>query len=147
MVTIVGNYLTRDKTQYYGPHMEHSSPVDKYSYLGMSVTGGRYYGNHMSYAAGAPRANDQGQVVIFSKAQSQSEMAVDQIIDGEQFASNFGYEMVTADINGDGLHDLIVAAPFYSSRREGEDFGPIFFSIFRKIQRITQTIRRTFVIF
>lgn len=28
------NYLRRDKTQYHGPHLEHTSPVDKYSYLG-----------------------------------------------------------------------------------------------------------------
>ena len=28
------NFLNRDKTQYYGPHTENDSPVDKYSYLG-----------------------------------------------------------------------------------------------------------------
>lgn len=81
----------------------------------MAVTGGRYFGNHMSYAAGAPRSLGHGQVVIFSKGipATTNPMAVTMVIDGEQFASNFGYELTTADINGDGLPDLIVAAPFY----------------------------------
>lgn len=29
------DYLKRDKMHYYGPHTELTSPVDKYSYLGM----------------------------------------------------------------------------------------------------------------
>lgn len=90
----------------------------------MAVTGGRYYGNYMSYAAGAPRSNDTGQVVIFSKSHSAANnidviMSVSQIINGEQFASSFGYEIVTADINGDNADDLLVAAPFYFSKSDG----------------------------
>lgn len=72
--------------------------------LGMAVTGGKYLGSMMSYAAGAPRSNGTGQVVIFSKDKNakQSILSVNRIIDGEQFASNFGYEVTTADLNGDG---------------------------------------------
>ncbi|XP_031627907.1 integrin alpha-PS1 isoform X2 [Contarinia nasturtii] len=119
-----GDYLKRDKNHYYGPHLEHTSPVDKYSYLGMAVTGGQYYGDYTSYAAGAPRSNDNGQVVIFSKSYPMSNninviMNVSQIFDGEQFGSSFGYELITADINGDQLDDLIVAAPFYFGKIEG----------------------------
>lgn len=121
-VTMIGgDYLKRDKFTYSGPHYENTSPVDKYSYLGMAVTGGRYFGSHMSYAAGAPRSLGHGQVVIFSKGipANTNPIPVTTIIDGEQFASSFGYELATADVNGDFLPDLIVAAPFYFSRHEG----------------------------
>lgn len=47
-----GEYLSRDKTTYYGPHTDNVSPVDKYSYLGMAVTGGRYFGPNISYVGG-----------------------------------------------------------------------------------------------
>lgn len=121
VTSIGGEYLKRDKTRYYGPHDDATSPVNKYSYMGMGVTGGRYFGNNMSYAAGAPRANGHGQVVIHSKTFStdSNQLSVTQIIDGEQFASGFGYEIITADINGDYLPDLIVAAPFYFTKNEG----------------------------
>ncbi|XP_037937468.1 integrin alpha-PS1 isoform X2 [Teleopsis dalmanni] len=115
---IGGEYLERDKNMYYGDHSDNSSPVDKYSYLGMAVTGGRYFGERMSYAAGAPRSNGHGQVVIFNKA-STSPIPVKMIIEGEQFGSSFGYELATADVNGDHKPDLIVAAPFYFSKTEG----------------------------
>lgn len=115
---IGGEYLERDKNMYYSDHSDASSPVDKYSYLGMAVTGGRYFGERMSYAAGAPRSNGHGQVVIFDKANT-SPIPVRMIIDGEQFASSFGYELTTADINGDQKPDLIVAAPVYFSKTEG----------------------------
>lgn len=87
----------------------------------MSVTGGRFFSDKMSYAAGAPRSNDHGQVVIFSKGQTaaMNPMSATMIIEGEQFGSSFGYELISADINGDGFTDLIVAAPFYFTRHEG----------------------------
>ncbi|KAH8396013.1 hypothetical protein KR222_001885, partial [Zaprionus bogoriensis] len=115
---IGGEYLERDKNMYYSDHSDANSPVDKYSYLGMAVTGGRYFGERMSYAAGAPRSNGHGQVVIFDKATT-SPIPVRKIIDGEQFASSFGYELTTADINGDQKPDLIVAAPNYFAKADG----------------------------
>lgn len=35
VISVGGEYLKRDKIHYYGPHLEQTSPVDKYSYLGM----------------------------------------------------------------------------------------------------------------
>ena len=118
VIAIGGDYLTRDKTQYFSEHQE-KSPVDKYSYLGMSVTAGKYFNDSMYYAAGAPRSNDNGQVVIFNKLRNTVPINTVYILDGEQFASNFGYELTTADINGDGLDDLLVSAPFYYGKSEG----------------------------
>ncbi|XP_039296864.1 integrin alpha-PS1 isoform X2 [Nilaparvata lugens] len=114
------NYLDRDKTFYMGPVTEPLAPVDKYSYLGMSVTAANFFGSNMSYAAGAPRANGTGKVVLFSIAKRMhSTMNVNLVIDGEQFASSFGYEIATADVNGDLLPDLLVGAPFYFDRDVG----------------------------
>ncbi|XP_017052130.2 LOW QUALITY PROTEIN: integrin alpha-PS1 [Drosophila ficusphila] len=112
-----GEYLQRDKTTYYSDHSDSSSPVDKYSYLGMSVTGGRFFGQ-MSYAAGAPRSKGHGQVVIFDKS-NDNPIPVHSILDGEQFGSSFGYELATVDVNGDHRPDLIVAAPLYFNKSEG----------------------------
>lgn len=54
------------------------------------------------YAAGAPRANGTGQVILFTKFKpSVTLMDVKIVISGEQFASSFGYELATADLNGD----------------------------------------------
>lgn len=119
VTSFIADFLARDKTKYFGDPS--NSPVSKYSYLGMAVTGGRYFSSNMSYASGAPRSLDHGQVVIFSKQDRPGNvsMKVSLILDGEQFSSSFGYELTTADVNGDHLPDLIVAAPFYFTRSEG----------------------------
>lgn len=71
----------------------------------------------MSYAAGAPRSKDHGQVYIFTKGETITSNAINQsiVLDGELIASGFGYELATADVNGDDLPDLLVGAPFYFS--------------------------------
>ncbi|XP_018008806.1 integrin alpha-PS1 [Hyalella azteca] len=111
------NFLLRDKTQYFGPVTENDSPVDKYSYLGYSVTTGYFFGDYVSYVGGAPRSNGTGQVVFFSRAKiGESLLVVDLVLDGEMFASSFGFEVLGLDINRDGFDDLLVSAPFYYTK-------------------------------
>ncbi|XP_026762048.2 integrin alpha-PS1 isoform X2 [Galleria mellonella] len=118
--------LERDNTVYLAPVEDGQSPVEKYSYLGMSVIGAKFFDAKSSYAAGAPRSHGTGQVVFFSKREIQNWtltnvnfLGLKHIIDGEQFGSSFGYEVSAADVNGDGLPDLLVGAPFYFSRDTG----------------------------
>lgn len=74
-----------------------------FHFLGMSTTADYFFGKpNMAYAAGAPRANGTGQVVLFTKLRpSVNLMDARLVISGEQFASSFGYELATADLNGD----------------------------------------------
>ncbi len=67
----------------------------------MSLAAGYFNGNNsLVYAAGAPRANETGQVVLFRKKGWRLEDFL--IIPGEQIASNFGYQIIGADVNSDG---------------------------------------------
>lgn len=125
VMNISSNFLTRDKTYYYSPHKEPGaskkelSPVDKYSYLGMSVGAGKFFNNKVMYVAGAPRSNGTGQVVFFSKTKGETQMEEELTLSGEQFASSYGYELTTANVDGDSYTDLIVGAPFYFTRDKG----------------------------
>lgn len=61
-ISIADDFLFRDKTHYYVPVKGGEAPVDKYSYLGMSITTGNFLptsrscGNELTFASGAPRA-------------------------------------------------------------------------------------------
>lgn len=69
----------------------------------MSVAGGRFFElDDIFYAAGAPRAKLHGAVYMFHRTPKVELMAVYMIIEGEQFGSSFGYELLVADINKDG---------------------------------------------
>lgn len=117
-VNNLGEGIRDDKTWYLGPLDE--SPVDKYSYLGMAVTSGKFFGEHKSFVAGAPRSNGTGQVVFFRKEQRGiTVLSVELIYSGRQFASSFGYSVTALDINHDGYDDLVVGAPFYFTDYEG----------------------------
>jgi integrin alpha 7 len=131
--SVAGNYLNRDKKIYYTPHEGNNPGIDKYSYLGMAVTAAKFLSkDEYAFVAGAPRSENHGQVIIFEK-RSQP-MSIYKKLDGEQFASGFGYELATADVNGDDLPDLLVSAPFYFSKQEGGAVY-VFMNDDRKINR------------
>ena len=74
------------------------------------MTSGRFFGEKMSYVGGAPRSNGNGQVIFHNKAKPSSVFNIELVLDGEQFASSFGYSLASMDTNGDGKVDLIVGA-------------------------------------
>lgn len=87
----------------------------------MSVTGAKFFGEYMAYAAGAPRANEHGQVILFHKGIPPKNNPLTHImtLEGEQIGSSFGYELISADINGDQLPDLIIGSPFFFDKDNG----------------------------
>lgn len=92
------------------PHSEDDS------YLGYSLALGRFSGQ----AASAPATDVDIAIAIPHGAQlSGKVMIVDKEmrsmrnITGEQLGAYFGYSLATADVNGDGLDDLIIGAPLY----------------------------------
>ncbi|XP_044758500.1 integrin alpha-PS1 isoform X1 [Coccinella septempunctata] len=110
---INGDYVRRDKTLYQGP-LENSNITEKYSYLGMSSDGGRFFKkNKITLVSGAPRSHTIGEVIFFDQVAHEPIMDVRLSIMGEQFASSFGYEILAMDIDQDGYDDLLVSAPFY----------------------------------
>lgn len=73
------------------------------------MTAGYFLGDKTTvYVAGAPRNKETGEVILFTKPQHLSQPSQEGrllkerlIISGEQIASNFGYEVIGADVNGD----------------------------------------------
>ena len=85
-----------------GPVIEGKSPVDKYSYLGMSVTSGDFFGDDkIIIATGAPRSNGTGEVIFYSKDSGRIEFDIRGRLQGEQIGSSFGYSMASFDCDGD----------------------------------------------
>lgn len=94
---------------------EHKVNIYRYlHFAGMSVTAGYFIGDNITvFVAGAPRGNETGQVVLFvkqiSKRIADTNWKEYLIINGEQIASNFGYQVATADVNGDKYVSKIIS--------------------------------------
>lgn len=95
-----------------------AAPVKLNSYLGMSVTTGKFIGSEMIYVAGAPRSNTTGEVHLFETKRPDVLFPIKKL-QGEKIASSFGYQVCKADLNNDQRDDLIVGAPFYFGKKKG----------------------------
>lgn len=81
---------------------------DKFTYIGYSIARGNFNYGKEALAVSAPRRDYFGEVRIYG------EHLLVKKLSGEQLGAYFGYSLAAADVNGDGLQDLIVTAPFHS---------------------------------
>ncbi|XP_063843702.1 integrin alpha-PS3-like isoform X1 [Scylla paramamosain] len=85
--------------------------------FGYAVTSGRFLSERqILYAGGAPRgAESYGKVLVFDFSRfDNNDLKVMMEMKGEQLGEYFGSALTAADINGDGLSDLVVGSPMYS---------------------------------
>ena len=71
-------------------------------------------------ASGAPREGFLGAVRIFTlidTGNSKSVKALSFVIRGTSYGSYFGYSIAACDVNNDASNDLIIGAPFYSTKQ------------------------------
>ena len=73
------------------------------SFTGYSGAAGHFYSDkEVSYVAGAPRSQGTGQVILFFREKvGKPSMDFNLILNGEMFASSFGFEVLAMDINKD----------------------------------------------
>ncbi|XP_041946476.1 integrin alpha-5-like [Alosa sapidissima] len=97
------------------------------SYLGYSVAVGEFSGDDTEdFVTGVPKGVMlYGLVSLLNGTNLQSMLN----FTGEQMGSYFGYAVATADINNDGLVDLLVGAPLFMFHRPGghlEEVGRVY---------------------
>lgn len=98
-------YVDDDNTVLYG------------SYLGYSVSAGHFlYPSTMEIVGGAPQHGQTGKVYIFTVEGNTLKILNE--TSGSQLGSYYGASVCAVDLNADGLSDLLVGAPMFSTLRE-----------------------------
>uniref|UniRef100_A0A8C4S7I4 Integrin subunit alpha 4 n=1 Tax=Erpetoichthys calabaricus TaxID=27687 RepID=A0A8C4S7I4_ERPCA len=88
------------------------------SYLGYSVSAGHFLSpTSTEVVGGAPQYGQTGKVYIFGVSAS-SQLRIITQLNGKLLGSYYGASLCAADLNSDGLTDLLVGAPMFSTVRE-----------------------------
>ncbi|XP_068247152.1 integrin alpha-PS3-like isoform X2 [Palaemon carinicauda] len=98
--------------------------TDRSSRNGYSTTSGKFFNkDQLLFASGAPGGSSMhGEVFIYEF--SGSNLVKRDSKNGDQLGENFGASLVSADVNGDGLSDLVVGSPTFSEDNK-PDIGRI----------------------
>ncbi|XP_046886496.1 integrin alpha-4 [Hypomesus transpacificus] len=87
------------------------------SYLGYSVSAGHFLSaDSIEVVGGAPQYSQTGMVYIFGMQSVALQIIAE--VTGSQRGSYFGASVCAVDLNSDGMSDLLVGAPMFSSVRE-----------------------------
>ncbi|XP_049829405.1 integrin alpha-PS5-like isoform X1 [Schistocerca gregaria] len=89
-----------------------------FPYIGYSVSSGKFFDcPELLFVSSAPRSYLKGAVIIFKSFSSSQQQIID-TLRGETVTEYFGASITVCDVNGDGLDELIVGAPFFSVNKD-----------------------------
>ncbi|KAJ8349588.1 hypothetical protein SKAU_G00247180 [Synaphobranchus kaupii] len=98
-------------------YVDDSSTVVYGSYLGYSVSAGHFsHPESTEVVGGAPQHGQTGKAYIFQVHSNVLKIIFE--AKGHKLGSYFGAAVCAVDLNSDGLSDLLVGAPMYSTVRE-----------------------------
>lgn len=91
------------------------------SYMGYSMTFGKFYSSVSAVVLGAPRDRYLGAVYMYFPLSSAIKLS-NKLAQGSHVGEYFGYSVLAVDLNSDGLDDLLVGAPMFtpSAKQKGD---------------------------
>ncbi|XP_067116740.1 integrin alpha-4-like [Osmerus mordax] len=117
------NYFTgsviayNTSTRVTATYIDEEGTMQHGSYLGYSVSAGHFLSaDSIEVVGGAPQYSQTGMVYIFSMQSDTLSIIAE--VTGSQQGSYFGASVCAVDLNSDGMSDLLVGAPMFSSVRE-----------------------------
>lgn len=112
--------------------------------LGMAIAYGRFFSpSKMSFAVGAPRYKEYGRVLLYESIKELKPKSI-KTLETLETGSNFGYEIISADVNGDKWPDLLIGAPMHFRNSKDPSGGAVYVCINKNAQKKIKGISNPF---